>query len=203
MKLTITQIVIVALVIALLAREGCNGCTIKRQDKRISALEKGCGVLKVQTLIDTSYLKDTVYVPVYVPQPYQVIVEKPVPIPYEKILHDTVKVFEQYTAKVTYRDSFKTKYGGYEITDTLQFNRIAGRSISGSERVPLTTVTKLIEKPVRNQVWVGIGGMYQDKTIYPTASLMFAHKRGIAYEALVGYQKGFTYGAGVKWKIKF
>lgn len=42
---------------------------------------------------------------------------------------------------VYYRDSFSTRYGRYYISDTVSRNRIAGRSISGSENVPVITQT--------------------------------------------------------------
>lgn len=59
---------------------------------------------------------------------------------------DTNAVIQQCASNVFYRDTVHTKYGYVIIVDTLQFNRIAGRSTIFNLQIPETTITKAPEK---------------------------------------------------------
>ena len=109
---------------------------------------------------------------------------------------DTLAIIEDYNKKVVYEDMQQTRYGTVVIHDTVTLNRNAGRSIDFNLSVP--TVTKTVQLPARNQVYIGpdigfgIGGGLALKT---------------KHDALFTLDYFFTQHGGLvmlggKWKIK-
>lgn len=70
---------------------------------------------------------------------------------------DTNKVVQQCAENVFYRDTVRTKYGYVVIVDTLQFNRLAGRSTLFDLTIPETTITKAPEKQMLLMGGIDIG----------------------------------------------
>lgn len=197
-------IVIVGLILVLLLREGCN-CS------RIKKLEKDCGKVTIKEVRDTTWIKETVDVPVYVPQPGGVIY-RDVPRYIEKVVDgktvflpvDTAAILKDYYAQVTYQDSTEFKYGKVYINDTLSQNRIQNRSVRADFNIPVETVTRTITTKPRGFLSVGVNvqGDQKEGVNMAGLSLMYTTKGRFSLEASGLYgTRGIGYGFGIKFPL--
>ncbi len=115
----------------------------------------------------------------------------------------------EHTAKAIFFDTIKVPQlkGGFYIKDTVQFNRLAGRSINADYVIPIVkeTVTITKQAPKRNQLYIG-AGINTSKTLMPQAAeagLILKTKRDQIYGLKAGtdINGNVTYGFQSYWKI--
>jgi hypothetical protein len=200
-----TIIVIAVIAVIIISRVGCNNGlgffdkpkadTVRVIDtlweKHDTTIYKKVKVKEVIYDIDTlppQYIPDTNYAALK--------------LQYEALL-------KEYMSKVIQFDTIKIPQlkGGFYIKDTVQYNKIAGRSIEGDYIIPIVkeTVTITKETPKRNQLYIG-GGINTTKTFMPEsveAGLIFKTKRDQIYgvKAASDINGQISYGFQTYWKI--
>lgn len=114
---------------------------------------------------------------------------------------DTIKVLSDYNQVKVYSDTMRIDSLGYAyIQDTISQNKIQGRGFSANFNLPTITITKLIEKKDKNQLYlgfigdlkhsngqIGIGGSIAIKTAKNTLYTATATMNGYSF----GYYKKF------------
>ena len=80
---------------------------------------------------------------------------------------DTAAILLEFYAKNVFTDTFAIQYGKSVIRDTVQFNKVLGRSYYADLLVPVITDTKIVKERPKVQVFAGLG--------YSTISDVSAH----------------------------
>lgn len=116
---------------------------------------------------------------------------------------------KEHAAKAIFFDTIRIKElkGGFYIKDTVQFNRLAGRSIDADYMIPVVkeTVTITKQAPKRNQLYIG-AGINTSETFMPQAAeagLILKTKRDQIFGLKAGtdINGNVTYGFQSYWKI--
>lgn len=116
-------------------------------------------------------------------------------------VHDTITIVKDYNQVKVYSDTMRIDSLGYAyIQDTISQNKIQGRGFSANFNLPTITITKLIEKKDKNQLYlgfigdlkhsngqIGIGGSIALKTAKNTLYTATATMNGYSF----GYYKKF------------
>jgi len=116
-------------------------------------------------------------------------------------VHDTITIVKDYNQVKVYLDTMRIDSLGYAyIQDTISQNKIQGRGFSANFNLPTITITKLIEKKNKNQLYlgfigdlkhsngqIGIGGSIALKTAKNTLYTATATMNGYSF----GYYKKF------------
>lgn len=116
-------------------------------------------------------------------------------------IKDTIKIIADYSRVYSYSDTIRIDSVGYAyIQDTISQNKIQGRGFSANFNLPTITITKLIEKKDKNQLYlgfigdlkhsngqIGIGGSIALKTAKNTLYTATATMNGYSF----GYYKKF------------
>ena len=114
---------------------------------------------------------------------------------------DTITIVKDYNQVKVYSDTMRIDSVGYAyIQDTISQNKIQGRGFSANFNLPTITITKLIEKKDKNQLYlgfigdlkhsngqIGIGGSIALKTAKNTLYTATATMNGYSF----GYYKKF------------
>lgn len=114
---------------------------------------------------------------------------------------DTITIVKDYNQAKVYSDTIKIDSLGFAyIQDTISQNKIQGRGFSANFNLPTITITKLIEKKDKNQLYlgfigdlkhsngqIGIGGSIALKTAKNTLYTATATMNGYSF----GYYKKF------------
>ena len=114
---------------------------------------------------------------------------------------DTITIVKDYNQVKVYSDTMRIDSVGYAyIQDTISQNKIQGRGFSANFNIPTITITKLIEKKDKNQLYlgfigdlkhsngqIGIGGSIALKTAKNTLYTATATMNGYSF----GYYKKF------------
>jgi len=114
---------------------------------------------------------------------------------------DTITIVKDYNQVKVYSDTMRIDSLGYAyIQDTISQNKIQGRGFSANFNLPTITITKLIEKKDKNQLYlgfigdlkhsngqIGIGGSIALKTAKNTLYTATATMNGYSF----GYYKKF------------
>lgn len=114
---------------------------------------------------------------------------------------DTIYIVKDYNQVKVYSDTMRIDSLGYAyIQDTISQNKIQGRGFSANFNLPTITITKLIEKKDKNQLYlgfigdlkhsngqIGIGGSIALKTAKNTLYTATATMNGYSF----GYYKKF------------
>ena len=114
---------------------------------------------------------------------------------------DTIYIIKDYNQVKVYSDTMRIDSVGYAyIQDTISQNKIQGRGFSANFNLPTITITKLIEKKDKNQLYlgfigdlkhsngqIGIGGSIALKTAKNTLYTATATMNGYSF----GYYKKF------------
>jgi hypothetical protein len=206
MKLSKYAIIVLAVIgLIILSRLGCNN---------------GLGFFDKPTA-DTVVTIDTLW------QEHDTVIYKKVPVKeiiydidtlppqyipdtnYDKLKEQYELLVKEHASKVIQFDTFRIPQlkGGFYIKDTVQFNKIAGRSFEADYVIPVVkeTITITKETPKRNQLYIG-GGVNTAKTFVPQsleAGLLLKTKR----DQIMGVKAGsdingnITYGFQSYWKI--
>ena len=70
---------------------------------------------------------------------------------------DTITIVKDYNQVKVYSDTMRIDSLGYAyIQDTISQNKIQGRGFSANFNLPTITITKLIEKKDKNQLYLGL-----------------------------------------------
>ena len=202
-KYTIIILVVIGLI--LLSRIGCNN---------------GFGFFdkpKADTVrvVDTLWKKHdtTIYKKVAVTEViYDIDTLPPQLIPdtnYAALKAQFEALVKEHASKVIQFDTIKVPQlkGGFYIKDTVQFNKIAGRSIDADYVIPIVkeTITITKQAPKRNQLYIG-GAINVDRSFAPSTAevgLILKTKR----DQMMGVKAGsdingnINYGFQSYWKI--
>ena len=114
---------------------------------------------------------------------------------------DTITIVKDYNQAKVYLDTIKIDSLGFAyIQDTISQNKIQGRGFSANFNLPTITITKVIEKKDKNQLYlgfigdlkhsngqIGIGGSIALKTAKNTLYTATATMNGYSF----GYYKKF------------
>lgn len=98
---------------------------------------------------------------------------------------DTSAILLEYYAKNVFTDTFNIHYGKFVIRDTIQFNKVLGRSYYADFIVPVITNTQIVKERPRIQVFAGLGTGVYNKSISEISAHLFLKTK-----------KDFLYGVG-------
>jgi hypothetical protein len=116
---------------------------------------------------------------------------------------------KEHASKAIFFDTIKLAElkGGFYLKDTVQFNRLAGRSVEAKYEIPVVkeTVTITKQAPKKNQLYIG-AGINTSKTLMPQAAeagLILKTKRDQIYGVKAGtdINGNISYGFQSYWKI--
>ena len=137
----------------------------------------------------------------------------------EDIYHDTTiyvsvpvldtlqmqEIISKYYAKNIFQDTLKvSKFGNIYINDTVQYNKLAGRSMSADLMFPSITNTTIVKEKPKAQLFLGArldylqGGNVQN----PSVGLMLKTKRDRLYGISVGVAPNGSPVYGASFYIK-
>lgn len=116
-------------------------------------------------------------------------------------VHDTITIVKDYNQVKAYTDTIRIDSIGYAyIHDTISQNKIQGRGFTANLSLPTITITKLIEKKAKNELYlgfigdlkhsngqIGVGGSIALKTAKNTLYTATATMNGYS----LGYYKKF------------
>lgn len=179
------------------------------------------------TVTVTSYVpQPPVYVPQYVPQPYEVRVPVIIPPNYQPSSNyeELVKQYQNlasafltttvYKDSVVLRDSTGRRVGVFNMNDVVTENKIKSRAPNYQLTFPHTTqtitVTNTIKEEPRNQLYVGLEGNSQlvnQPFAGASLGLVLKTKSDKMYSLRGGVQNNNglmvpQVGVGIYWKIK-
>jgi hypothetical protein len=179
----------------------------KRKD-----LQKECGqkLSKVDTVTVHDTIKEAFTMPVYVPQPYRIEVNKPVPVYVEgkEVIRevDTANILKDYFSTRFYSDTQNVTNAQIIINDQVSENRIKQRQVLGTIEKEIVTnnITNTIEAKKRNALYGGVIGQGGGVPMALGGSVMFIHKKGIGLEAgaLLDTKGKLIYQGSFKIKLK-
>ena len=116
-------------------------------------------------------------------------------------VHDTITIVKDYNQVKAYTDTIRIDSIGYAyIHDTISQNKIQGRGFTANLSLPTITITKLIDKKSKNELYlgfigdlkhsngqIGVGGSIALKTAKSTLYTATATMNGYSF----GYYKKF------------
>jgi hypothetical protein len=95
---------------------------------------------------------------------------------------DTAAILAEFYAKNVFTDTFKIEYGKFVIRDTIQFNRVLGRSYYADLVVPVITNTQIVKERPKVQVFAGVGaGVYKYNISEVSAHLFLKTKKNTLF----------------------
>ena len=95
---------------------------------------------------------------------------------------DTSAILLDYYAKNVFTDTFNIQYGKFVIRDTVQFNKVLGRSYYADLLVPVITNTQVVKERPRVQVFAELGtGVYNKSISEVSAHLFLKTKKNTLY----------------------
>jgi hypothetical protein len=95
---------------------------------------------------------------------------------------DTAAILAEFYAKNVFTDTFKIEYGRFVIRDTVQFNRVLGRSYYADLVVPVITNTQIVKERPKVQVFAGVGaGVYKYNISEVSAHLFLKTKKNTLF----------------------
>lgn len=109
---------------------------------------------------------------------------------------DTITIVKDYNQAKVYSDTIKIDSLGFAyIQDTISQNKIQGRGFSANFNLPTITITKLIEKKDKNQLYLGfIGDLRHDnKQIGIGGSIAIKTAKNTLYTA-TATMNGYSFG---------
>lgn len=94
---------------------------------------------------------------------------------------DTASILLNFYAKNVFTDTFDIKYGKFVIRDTVQFNKVLGRSYYADLLIPIITDTKIVKERTKVQVFAGLGMGYNKTISEVSAHLFLKTKKNTLY----------------------
>jgi hypothetical protein len=158
----------------------------------------------IQRIIDTQYIPKThtVYKP-----GETIFVEKPIYIDVPANV-DTAEILRDYYSKRVYKDTIKLKdsLGTITLVDTIQENKIKGRTFKSNINQVVIKDSIIVVKPPVNQVYVGgvIGANRANGFNYFGPTFVLKTKSDNMYSLGVGLNNNLipSIQGGIYWKIK-
>lgn len=86
---------------------------------------------------------------------------------------DTAAILLNFYAKNVFTDTFAIQYGKFVIRDTVQFNKVLGRSYYADLLVPVITNTQIVKERPKVQVFAGLGTGVYNKNISEVSAHLF------------------------------
>jgi hypothetical protein len=86
---------------------------------------------------------------------------------------DTAAILLNFYAKNVFTDTFSIQYGKFVIRDTVQFNKVLGRSYYADLLVPVITNTQIVKERPKVQVFAGLGTGVYNKSISEVSAHLF------------------------------
>lgn len=200
-KLSQFFLVIIILLVGVIGIEQCRSFQNRQKPETVKV--EGKKYEFVSRKIDTVYITKTDIV--YRPGkdiPYKVIVEKPIYIP---VKVDTTNIIRDYFSKISYTDTLKIDKIGYiSVKDTLNKNRILGRSYSYDLKLSTIRDYMVVKELPRNQFYIGGSALVGDNKIMAGAQILWKTKSDNIYgiDAYVDPYGNQYYGLSLNWKIK-
>jgi hypothetical protein len=200
-KLSQFFLIIITILICAIGIEQCRSFQTRQKPETIKVDGKKYDV--IDRKIDTIYITKTSTI--YRPGkkiPYKVLVEKPVYIP-AKI--DTSAVINAYFAKVIYKDTLRIDKIGYiSVTDTLNKNKILGRSYSYEFKLPTIKDYMMIKELPRNQFYIGGNIIVGNNRVFAGPQILWKTKKDNIYgmNTYVDPYGNQYYGVSLNWRIK-
>lgn len=169
---------IIAILLVFLIKAECgkpnDGKIIKVEGKKVKVIE---------------HKIDTQYVPVKVKGRTDTLIEDTT-IYVEVPVMDTNamrKYLEDYYAKKVFNDTFRINYGKIYVQDTVQQNRIIGRTFGADLLVPVVKEYLTVEKLPKNELYLGVRTDWQKNGTFV----------GIGPSILLKTKRQRIYGVGV------
>lgn len=167
---------IFAFLLGALAAFYFRGCFSEPQLAKIKISGKKYDV--ISTKIDTQYIKKTSTKYIKGEDIYHdtiIYVEAPSAV-------DTAAILLNFYAKNVFTDTFAIQYGKFVIRDTVQFNKVLGRSYYADLLVPIITNTQIVKERPKVQVFAGLGtGVYNKNISEVSAHLFLKTKKNTLY----------------------
>jgi hypothetical protein len=114
---------------------------------------------------------------------------------------DTLRILADYYKSNIYKDTIKNDYGYIALTDTINQNKIAGRSASTRLSIPeITKTITLIDN--RNQVYLGAGVWSNQKDALGGIEINLSLKTKQDRIVGLGYQNLFDIGSFYKLEYR-
>lgn len=163
----------------------------------------------VRVTVDSGY--ETVVIDTqYVPKPYKVVelamAKTETDAVYQHITVDTMAILADYHGQRYYSDTMAIDHGTAVINDTVSQNRITGRSLKVSQRIPVIKETVTLYQPKRNIVYLGVNvqGGPQNYLFAAGADLSLKTKNDRIYSlgASVTRDNQVLYQGGVRFPIR-
>lgn len=112
---------------------------------------------------------------------------------------DTSSILANFYAKNVFVDTLGVQYGKLIIRDTVQFNKLLGRSYYADLLVPVITNTEIVKEKPKVQVFAGLGtGIYNKSISEVSAHLFLKTKR----KYLLGVGAG-VFNNQINYKFNF
>lgn len=186
--------VTVLFLLILLYRAECGRPVVAPNVNKVVVDGKKYEVIK--EVVDTQYVKytekgktDTVI--------HDTTIYVKIPIFDSLQLDSMVKV---YYAMNVFSDTFKLKYGKVYVQDSVQQNKIVGRSWGADLLIPVEKTTTTVKEPARSQVYFGPKIDYST-SITPGVGIVLKTKRDRMYGISVGIGKTPVYGGLIYIKL--
>lgn len=165
----------------------------------------------VRVTVDSGY--ETVVIDTqYVPKPYKVYgginggIINTVDTVYQLVQIDTSQLLIDYHRQRYYSDTVSIDHGTAVISDSVSQNRITGRSLKVSQRIPVIKETVTLFQPKRNIVYLGVNvqGGPQNYLFAAGADLSLKTKNDRIYSlgASLTRDNQVLYQGGVRFPIR-
>lgn len=116
---------------------------------------------------------------------------------------DTSAILLDYYAKNVFTDTFNIQYGRFVIRDTVQFNKVLGRSYYADLLVPVITNTQIVKERPKVQVFAGLGtGVYNNSLREVSAHLFLKTKKNTLFGVGAGvFDSNINYKFNILLKL--
>jgi hypothetical protein len=200
-KLSQYFLIIIALLVGVIGVEQCR--SFQNHQKPETVKVDGKKYELVSRKIDTVYITktNTMYRPGK-DIPYEVLVEKPI---YISSQIDTTIIIRNYFSNTIYKDTLKIDSIGYiSIIDTLNKNKISGRSYSYEIKQPTIKEYTIVKELPRNQFYLGGNILVGNSRVMAGTQILWKTKSDNIYgiDAYVDPYGKQYYGLSLNWKIK-
>lgn len=86
---------------------------------------------------------------------------------------DTSAILANFYAKNVFTDTFRIQYGKFVVHDTVQYNKILGRSYYVDLLVPVINNTQIVKEKAKIQLFAGLGAGVYNKSINEVSAHLF------------------------------
>jgi hypothetical protein len=137
--------------------------------------------------------------------PYVIITTDTVHDSVRYLVHDTIRIVNDYMRTYAYSDTINVDSNTFVINDTISQNKIQSRGFEAkiTEKTILTTITKAAK--AKNTLYLGFRGDLSEsnglEVLSPGIVLNVKNKALIGLNVDLGLNRQIRYGAGIYFKI--